>query len=112
MEEMIIEQCKKQGLPLPDKIANAPSLHSWNELWFSCFSDLNTSRTMGMSLGPISWITIAQWALAMDIHGEQLDDLFYHVEHLDDAYMKHQRTKTSKPTPAPPAGRKIVGQAT
>ncbi len=77
-----------------------------SELFYTAFMDLTSSRSLGyMSAGPIPWHAIHLYCEANGITGEQREDVFYHVEHLDKSYLdwlakkQKQRLDASKPPP-------------
>ncbi len=81
-------------MPLPERIANAPELYLGLELYYMAFMDLTTCRGQGYGTeGPIGWLAIRDYAVAQEIQGEQLEDLFYHIQHLDAAYLDHKAKK-------------------
>lgn len=95
----------RERRPLPDAIQNAPELQLGLELFYIAFMDLSTCRSVGSILpGPIPWSAIQSYCEAFDIAGEQREDLFYHVEHLDKSYLAWLEKK-HKP-PSPPKGSK------
>lgn len=83
----------RDRLPLPNRIQNAPVLWLGLEFFYSAFLDLNTCRPSGWNLGPIPWSAIADYANAMDVIGEQRDDLFFFVRSLDSAYLEYHEVK-------------------
>lgn len=85
----------REGQPIPPKIANAPDLRPGLELYFSAFLDLMTSRG-GTGDGPISWLTVMQYARAYEFDEEQTNDLIYHISRMDQAHMKWIREKAPK----------------
>lgn len=104
---MIIEQCVRQGMPLPQRIQNAPELHLGLELYYLAFLDLTSCRTAGYGTeGPIPWTATRQWAEAHDLSGEQLEDLEYHIPRMDEVYLKFKAKKLEASTKTPPGPRK------
>lgn len=95
---MIVEQCVRMRSPYPDAIANAPELHPGLNLFYTAFLDLTSCRTLGYSQGPIPWLAIDHYCQANEIEGEQREDVFYHVAHLDKAYLDWSSKKNA---PAP-----------
>lgn len=77
------------------KIRNAPELLLGLELFYTAFMDLTSSRELGYGEGPIRWKTILDYCEKHEIEGEQQEDVFYHVQHLDSAYLDW-RAKKSK----------------
>lgn len=56
--------------------------------------DLTTCRGQGYGTeGPISWLTIAEYAAVREYTAEQAEDLFYHVSHMDAAYLEYKAKK-------------------
>ena len=93
-EKVIIQQCVRQGLPLPDRIANAPELLLGLDFFYSAFMDLTTCRGTGYGTeGPISWLSILDWANEYGVEGEQREDLFYHIQKLDEVYLTFKAKK-------------------
>lgn len=84
-------QCQREGLPLPQKIANAPGLHMGLELYYDAFWELNTCRRVA-----IPWSEIVRYANEYDLNEEQRIWLSYLVRELDQAYLKHHAPKKAK----------------
>lgn len=83
-----MEDCVRYRRPLPDAIRDAPELEFGLELFYIAFSDLSSSRQLGEVVpGPIAWGDIQRYCEVYGIEGEQREDLFYHVQHLDKAYL-------------------------
>ena len=93
MEKVIIEQCAREGLPLPDAIKNAPSLWPGLSLFYIAFMDLTTCRAMGNIEGPIPWLAVNAYCDAKGIRGDQRADMLYHVGSLDRTYMKYREAQ-------------------
>ncbi len=85
------------NMPLPDSIANKPDIIAGLEMYWQAFTDLNTSRELGMAEGPIPWTAIDQWATRHRIVGEDFDRLVIILRGMDAAYLKH-RSKSSNKT--------------
>jgi len=96
VERRIIEQCLRERLPFPKRIANAPELWMGLELFYGAFLDLTTDRPMGWDARPIPWTAIRDYADAYDIRDEQREDLFDLVRAMDIAYLKHLEKKAKK----------------
>ena len=98
-ERDIVEKCVRMRMPYPDAIQNAQELHPGLNLFYTAFLDLTSCRTLGYSEGPISWLTIHHYCEANGIEGEQREDMFYHIAHLDKAYLdwaaKKQKTTST-----------------
>jgi hypothetical protein len=78
----------QEGLPLPEKIKNAPELENGLELFIQAFFELSTSRMVGVDYGPIPWVVINEYCNSLEIVEDQRDDVFYHVRALDSTYLE------------------------
>ena len=105
-EKAIIEQCIRERMPLPDTIANAPELGPGLDFFYTAFLDLTSERKMGFSAGPVGWLSIHEYAKAYEVTGEQREDLFYHVQKLDEAYLKWSNDRNSKGKSSSPSKKK------
>jgi hypothetical protein len=92
VEQRIIQQCTREGLPLPKKIANAPQLGLGLELYYDAFLELNSCRASGWGLMPIPWSAIRDYAETFDLDEEQFEDLYYYVRVMDTEFMKWHAT--------------------
>lgn len=91
---MIIEQAEKHGLPLPEKIENAPSLLPGLELYYAGFLDLMASRQVGMGIGPLWWGTIQDYCDRKGLDEEQTEAMHFHLKMMDIVYLKHMQKKS------------------
>lgn len=83
---------------MPDRIANAPELMLGLDIFYVGFLDLTTSRQL-VGFGteaPIDWFRIDGYCERQGIEGEQREDFFYFIQHLDSAYLDHKAKKTAK----------------
>ena len=93
-ERTLLEMSKRQNMPLPERIKNAPDLLPGLELYYDAFKHLTTSRQIGQGcLGPIAYKAISDYCQAEGIEGDMREDMLYHIEHLDAAYMSWQTNK-------------------
>lgn len=76
------------GMPIPERIQNAPELEQTWQLYYQGFLDLNSTRDMGMAMGPISYMTMVEYCLMNEIYGEQQQDFIWIVARLDQRYLK------------------------
>jgi len=83
----------REGLPLPDRIQNAPELLPGLELYYIGFIDLSDSRSLGMGLGPIPWFTVQQYCKEFALDEDQTEAMHHHIKVMDAAYLEHQRKK-------------------
>lgn len=95
-EKWLMQQARRQGTPLPERVANAPELWPGLELFLQAFMELTSCRGLGYgAIGPIPWIALQTYCDVHDLRGEQREDLFYFVQRMDKSYMDWQ-TKKSK----------------
>lgn len=57
------------------------------DLFLAAFWELTTCRPGGMTLAPIPWLAIREYAKASSFDEEQTDDLHYFIRVMDNAYM-------------------------
>lgn len=61
--------------------------------------DLTSCRGTGYGTeGPISWLTVNQYADAKGYEDEQREDLFYFVQRLDMVYLEYKTKKMKEST--------------
>lgn len=95
IEETIIGQAVHSGRPIPDRIENSPSILPGLELYYIAFQDLNSSRQMGMGLGPIPWVVIQQYCQLKELSDEQTEAMHHHIPLMDTVFLKHHQKKSS-----------------
>lgn len=95
-EKKIIEQCDRNGWPLPKRIQEAPDLILGLELYYQAFMDLNTCRSIGFSAGPIPWTAVADYAAAHEFDSEQTEDLFFFTHVMDAAFLEYNNKKSTR----------------
>ena len=83
----------REGLPLPDRIQNAPDLLPGLELYYLAFMELSDSRSIGMGLGPIPWKVVHDYAQAYGLDSDQTEEMHFHIKEMDAAYLQHLRSK-------------------
>ena len=93
MERKILEQAFRQNMPIPDKIKNAPVLAMGLELFFNAWFELTSARSIGMSMGPIPWNVVQDYAERFGLDDFQTEALHYHVRCMDDVFFEHQNKK-------------------
>lgn len=63
-------------------------------MYYVAFMDLTTCRGTGYGTeGPISWLTVNEYADIKEFEGEQREDLFYHIGKLDMVYLDFKTKK-------------------
>ena len=95
MEEKILRDAYRSGMPVPDRIRDAPSLLPGLGLYYGGFMDLVSSRPIGVSgPGPIPWTAVEAYCRALDLDEEQADDMHYFVTKLDAEWLRHQQERS------------------
>jgi hypothetical protein len=89
-----MERAFKDGVPLPDRIQNAPILTKGLELYYAGFMDLMASRQTGFGIGPIWWKTIQEYCDYHKLDEDQTEAMHFLVQQMDVAYLKHLEKKT------------------
>lgn len=84
-----MKQCKADGLPVPDKIKNAPELRPWLQIYWTTFEDLGSCRQVGMAVGPIPWTAINEYGKVYGFTEEQVRLCTWYIRELDTVYLKH-----------------------
>lgn len=70
------------------------------ELFYMAFMDLTSCRGQSYgSEGPIGWLSINDYCRVHGIIGEQREDLIYHVQRLDAAYLEYKTKKLKAAQP-------------
>lgn len=65
-------------------------------MYYLAFLDLTSCRSAGYGTeGPISWMTIAEYADRKRITSRQKEDLFYFITNMDATYLEFKSTKLS-----------------
>ena len=92
-ERLIVRQCMAHNLPLPEKIKNAPVLWIGLQLYWTAFFDLTTCRSSGLTVAPIPWSVMKDYAIAKEFDADQTESLFYLIRAMDNAYMDFRARK-------------------
>lgn len=106
MEQTIIESCIKRHIPLPEKIANAPTIHRGLEIYYVAFWELSTCRSSGFGAGPIPWDAIDRYATRMEWFDERYEDLLDFVRAMDGTFLKFQKEQSDAKAAAEEARRR------
>lgn len=100
---MILEQAYRQGLPIPDRIKNAPDLELGLELYYGAFFDLTSCRNaLHNTEGPVPWDKVRLWAYENELDDEQTGDLHFYLGMMDEAYLKFKAKKMAAANKPPP----------
>lgn len=88
LEETLIRRAHTERRPVPEKIANAPSLVMGLGFYFTSFIALSSCRPLGMSEGRIPWLAVHQYSEQLALTDEEFDDLWTLVSIMDGEYLK------------------------
>lgn len=91
-----MEQARKQNLPVPDSIQNAPVLLPGLEFYYAAFLDLSTCRAVGMGEGPIPWDAIDRYAQRHGLDDDEYDAFFGLIRALDARYLQYKEKQYQK----------------
>lgn len=94
-EKKLVEIARRQNMPLPARIQNAPELEPGLAFYYDIFSKLTTSRLpVQGGIGAIPYAAISGYCRDEGIDDvDTREDVFYHVERLDVAYIQWQTAK-------------------
>ena len=92
--DKIVAMARKQKMPVPDKIKNAPNLSVGLVLYWRAFQDLSSDRDIGMGVGPIPWTSMDAWAARNRIRGDSFERFVMILRGMDGAFMEKQGKKT------------------
>lgn len=82
-ELAIAKQAIQNGIPIPDRIQNAPGLFPGLELFLGAFFDLDSERTHSNGVTMIPASRIHDWADRYRLTDEMREDLIHHVRWMD-----------------------------
>ena len=94
--EFIVEQSRRMGRPIPERIANAPELWPGLELCWIAFSRLDSGRTTGFGASKISWMQIEEYCDRIKLFGPERDIMHHHIRVMDAAFLKASKAKQTK----------------
>lgn len=92
----MLTRCYRHGMPVPDRIANAPELPLGMELYYNAYLELSTCRQSGWGPAPIPWVAILDYSRTFEFDDEQQDDLFFFVRALDKAFLNYHKEKADQ----------------
>lgn len=96
-EQSIAKQHHYAGLPLPDRIANAPELFLGSEFYLQAFFDLDSERSHGMGLVHIPRSAIRDYAIEYELDENETDDLHCYIRAMDNVNLKYLEDQMPKP---------------
>lgn len=81
------------GMPLPKSIENAPELWPGLDLYLQAWYELDTTRGIGMGVGPIPWNAVDGYCTSLDLSQEQRDKMHRFIRAMDRVYLDHQNKR-------------------
>lgn len=84
------------GRAVPQKIAEPPPLPHNGVLYYQAFSDLDSERHIGMSVGRIPWSAVETYAAVNEFDPYQTHALHYVVGKLDAVQLRHIHSASKK----------------
>jgi len=92
-EEKIIDQSVQAGLPIPDKVLNAPQLHSGQEFYLSAWNELHYDRPVGFGVCPIPSASLRSYIQFYELDDTQAYLLQFVIRRVDVWYVDWQSEK-------------------
>lgn len=97
-EQLILKQCLRERLPIPEAIQNAPDLQLGLELYYNAFWDLDTCRMRGFDQGSITWFDIRRYSKALKLDEIQTEKMHLVIPMMDREYLSFVHDKRKKKT--------------
>lgn len=85
----------RDGIPLPQRIQNAPQMGFGLHFYFAAFLELSSCRQIGYAPGPIPWTAVQEYARTHGLDEEQCEDMHIFVQEMDTVYVSHMSKKAS-----------------
>ncbi len=94
-KEYSIQSGIEKNRPLPDWFENEPLLLPGDEFYIGAFHNLGTCRQYGMTVGPIPWNIIVEYAALHELDNELTKGFVKIISEMDKAYLKRVEAKQS-----------------
>lgn len=91
VEQGIVDQSRRAGLPIPDRILNRPELLPHLEIYFQAFFDLQAEG----GENSIPWTAMKEYSEYYGFSEDQADVLFFVIPEMDNTQSKHTRKKNA-----------------
>lgn len=88
VHEGLAPQMKRDGIPLPDNLAEQPVLAQNLIVYLDAFYELDTERPAGTVPGPIPWGKIIQYG---QHYGFDEQELLFFIRKMDEAHLQRLR---------------------
>lgn len=91
IEERIVQQARRAGQPIPDRIQAKPKPRRDLTIFLHAFAALDSERQIGMSVGMIPWSAIHHFCVVNEFDGELLEDMLYLIPKMDMAVLTKKK---------------------
>lgn len=97
-EQLILKQCLRERLAIPEAIKNAPDLWMGLELYYTAFWDLDTCRMRGFDQGPITWFDVRRYCQDIELDDIQTEKMHLVIPMMDREYLSFVAGKRKQKT--------------
>lgn len=108
----MIEQAKRNRMPIPERVMNAPIIIPGLDFYLTAFLVLSSERQNGMGEGRIPWSKTREYALHYGLNDVEFEILWELITRIDGAYLEWQSKRSKKDTTAkrdlPPEEGRVV----
>lgn len=87
IEQILVQQARNAGEPIPEAIANKPRLAPGNRFFWDAFFDLDTERSHGQGLSKIPRSAISAYAAECGLNEDEKFELIYVIRRVDDWHL-------------------------
>ena len=95
VDESIYMQAKKNGQPLPEFLANKPTLKQGLHYYMRAFFDLETERNVGFVVSPIPVTKIIEYGRYLNYKEYELEEFILIMRSLDNVALAYYRNKST-----------------
>jgi hypothetical protein len=93
IEESVAKQAIQNGMPIPDRIQNAPGLLPGLDIFLGAFFELDSERTHSNGVTMIPASKIHDWADRYRLSDEMREDMIHHIRWMDADHCKRVAAK-------------------
>ena len=91
-----VEVREARGQELPDWYLEEPEIRDNDDFYLNAFNDLSTTRQIGMSVGPIPWDRVLQYAAWSGLDDENTEYFVGVIREMDSAWMEWSAEEMKK----------------
>jgi hypothetical protein len=92
VHEALAAQMKRDGIEVPDNVANQPVLQGNLIGYLDAFYELDTERSHGFALARIPWSKIVGYG---ERYGFDIEELVFFIRKMDDAHLEQMKKSGS-----------------